>query len=123
MSIVRAADAPRFELNGAQFVVYAGPSHGSKEICTWRLTVPGGSQSIPHTLDRDEVFVVLSGAIRITPDGEVLTGGDSAVVPAGERIELGNPSDEPAEVQVALKAGVTAYHMDGSLFGTPPWAA
>jgi mannose-6-phosphate isomerase-like protein (cupin superfamily) len=123
MSIVRAADAPRFELNGAQFTVYAGPSHGSKEICTWKLTVPAGTRSMPHTIDRDEVFVVLSGAVRITPEGELLTSGDSAVVPAGERIELTNSAEGPAEIQVALKAGVTAYHLDGTVFGTPPWAA
>jgi mannose-6-phosphate isomerase-like protein (cupin superfamily) len=123
MSIVRAADAPRFELGGTRFTVHAGPSNGSKEICTWRISVPAGSQSMPHTLDRDEVFVVLSGTIRITPGGEALTGGDSAVVPAGGRIELGNPGDEPAEVQVAIQAGFSAYNADGSLFGTPPWAA
>ncbi|WP_432988394.1 cupin domain-containing protein [Dactylosporangium sp. CA-233914] len=123
MSIVRAATAPRFELGGTRFTVYAGPSHGSQEICTWRLSVPAGQQSMPHTIDRDEVFMVLSGAIHLEPGGEVLGPGDSAVVPAGEKIEIGNPGDEPAEVYVALKAGVTAYHLDGTRFGTPAWAA
>ena len=123
MSIVRAAAAPRFELGGTQFTVYAGPSHGSQEISTWRLTVPAGTQSMPHTIDRDELFVVLAGGISLTPGGPLLGPGDSAVVPAGEKIEIGNPTGEPAEVQVALRAGVTAYHMDGSVFGTPPWAA
>jgi mannose-6-phosphate isomerase-like protein (cupin superfamily) len=123
MSIVRAAEAPRFELGGTNFTVYAGPSNGSAEICTWRLGVPAGHQSIAHTIDRDEVFVVLAGRIHLAPGGEVLGPGDGAVVPAGEKIEIGNPGTEPAEVYVALKAGVTAYLMDGSVFGTPPWAA
>lgn len=123
MSIVRAAEAPRFEFGGTRFVVHAGPSNGSQEICSWRLTVPAGTQSMPHTIDRDELFVVLAGGIHLTPGGPVLGPGDSAVVPAGERIEIGNPTGEPAEVQVALRAGFTAYHADGSVFGTPPWAA
>src|SRR5262249_48282449 len=123
MSIVRAADAPRFELGGTRFTVYSGPSHGSHEICTWRLTVPAGTQSMPHTIDRDEVLMELSGGIHLTPGGEVLGPGDSAVVTAGEKIEIGNLTEEPAEVYVALQAGLTAYHMDGTVFGTPPWAA
>ncbi|MER7002054.1 cupin domain-containing protein [Dactylosporangium sp. NPDC000555] len=123
MSIVRAADAPRFELGDTKFTVYSGPSHGSQEICTWRLTVPAGTQSMPHTIDRDEVFMVLSGGIHLAPGGEVLGPGDAAVVPAGEKIEVGNPLNEPAEVYVALRAGMTAYHTDGTPVGTPPWAA
>lgn len=123
MSIVRAADAPRFELGGARFTVYAGPSNGTAEICAWRLTVPPGTRSVPHTIDRDEVFIVAAGGIHLTPGGEVLGPGDSAVVPAGEKIELGNPTAEPAEVYVALRAGLTAYHMDGTALATPPWAA
>jgi mannose-6-phosphate isomerase-like protein (cupin superfamily) len=123
MTITRAAEAPRFQLGDTTFTVFSGPSNGTDEICSWRLTVPAGQQSMPHTLDRDEVFVVLSGAIHLVPGGEVLAPGDSAVVKAGGRIEIGNPGDEPAEVHVALQAGFTAYHADGTVFGTPPWAA
>ena len=123
MSIVRAADAPRFELNGARFTVFAGPSNGSRQVCSWRLSVPAGLESMPHTIDRDEVFMVLSGQVRLSPDGELLGPGDSAVVPAGAPIAVGNPGTEPAEVYVALPAGFTAYQADGTPVATPPWAA
>jgi mannose-6-phosphate isomerase-like protein (cupin superfamily) len=123
MSIVRAADAPRFELNGTRFTVFSGPSNGSQQVCSWRLSVPAGSASMPHTIDRDEVFMVLSGQIRLGNDGDLLGPGDSAVVPAGDVIAVANPGAEPAEVYVALQAGFTAYQTDGTLFGTPPWAA
>ncbi|GAB3824379.1 cupin domain-containing protein [Dactylosporangium cerinum] len=123
MSIVRAADAPRFELDGSQFTVFAGPSNGSRQVCAWRLTVAAGHESMPHSIDRDEVFMVLSGQLRVTPGGEVLGAGDSVVVPAGEPIEVHNPGAGPAEVHVTVPAGFTAYRADGSVFGTPPWAA
>ncbi|MFB9176915.1 cupin domain-containing protein [Dactylosporangium sucinum] len=123
VSIVRAADAPRFEFGGARFTVFAGPSNGSAQQCVWRLTVPAGRDSTPHTIDRDEVFIVLSGQVRVTPDGDLLGPGDSAVVPAGAPIAVANPTGEPAEVYVALPAGFTAYGADGAVIGTPPWAA
>ncbi|GAA2590867.1 cupin domain-containing protein [Dactylosporangium fulvum] len=123
MSIVRAADAPRFELGDARFTVFAGPSNGSRQVCAWRLTVPAGLESNAHTVDRDEVFVVLSGQVRITPGGDLLGPGDSTVVPAGAPISVGNPGAEAAEVYVALQAGFTAYQSDGTSIGTPPWAA
>jgi len=123
MSIVRAADAPRFELDGSEFTVFAGPSHGSSQVCAWRLTVAAGHESMPHSIDRDEVFTVLSGQLRVTPDGEVLGAGDSVVVPAGAPIAAHNPGSGPAEVYVCVAAGFTAYRADGSVFGTPPWAA
>ncbi len=123
MSIVRAADAPRFELDGSRFTVFAGPSNGSAQVCAWRLTVAAGHESMPHSIDRDEVFMVLSGRLRVTPGGEVLGAGDSVVVPAGSPIAAHNPGDEPAEVYVTVPAGFTAYRADGTLFGTPPWAA
>jgi mannose-6-phosphate isomerase-like protein (cupin superfamily) len=123
MSIVRAADAPRFQLGDAEFTVFAGPSNGTREVCTWRLTVPAG-QTDPqqHTLDHDEVFMILSGSVRITPGGELLGPGDAAVVPAGEPIAVVNPGAEPAQVYVAIKPGFTAKTADGTEIGTPPWA-
>ena len=120
MSIVRAARAPRFELNGARFTVFAGPSNGSQQICAWRLTLPAGLESVAHSLDRDEVFTVLAGRARITPDGDVLEAGDSTVVPAGRPIAVANPGDQPAELYVSIQAGFTAQGPDGPI--TPPWA-
>ncbi|MFC9896665.1 cupin domain-containing protein [Nocardia sp. NPDC127579] len=120
MHLVKAADAPRFELPHAQFDGMAAPSRGSKQLCTWRLTVPGNLAVGPaHTLDRDEVFMLLSGRLEIS--GQLLEPGDALVVPAGDPIALGNPGDEPAVAHVAIPAGFTAEMPDGSRF-TPPWA-
>jgi mannose-6-phosphate isomerase-like protein (cupin superfamily) len=123
MRLIKASEAPRFELPGLEFAGFAAPSRGSAELCAWRLTVaPGTVGDAPHTLDRDEVFLVVSGAIRLAPGGEVVAAGDAAVVPAGEGIQLSNASAGPAEVIVAIRAGFTAKTADGQAIGTPPWA-
>jgi mannose-6-phosphate isomerase-like protein (cupin superfamily) len=123
-TILRAAQAPRFEIPGVTFVGMASPSRGSEQLCTWKIIVAAGHESdTPHTLDRDEVFMVLSGAVRLADGGEPLGRGDALVVPAGEKIQLSNPGADPAEVIVAIPAGFSASGADGTPFGTPPWAA
>jgi len=124
MHIITAPQAPTFELPGVQFTGLASPSRGCADVCTWRLTVAAGHDSDQsHTLDRDEVFMVISGAIRLAADGPLLGPGDAAVVPAGVPILLANPGPEPAEVHVAIAAGFTGMMADGTPVPTPPWAA
>lgn len=123
MTVIRAAEAPRFTLPGIEFTGLAAPSRGSGDLCTWRLTVEGAFVSPePHTLDRDEIFMVTAGAIKLTPTGDPIVAGDAAVVPAGSPIQLVNAGDTAAEVIVAIPAGFTAKAADGSVIGTPPWA-
>jgi mannose-6-phosphate isomerase-like protein (cupin superfamily) len=125
MSIIKtcAAEAPRFQLPGIEFTGLASPSRGSADVCTWRLTLePGLTSPEPHTLDRDEIFMVLRGTIRLSPDGEAVSAGDVAVVPAGRPIQVANVGDGEAQVVVAIVAGFTAAAADGSPIGTPPWA-
>jgi len=122
MSVIRGASAPRFELPGVEFTALAAPSRGSADICTWKLTVaPGRDPDQPHTLDQDEIFMVLSGAVRATPGGEVLGAGDAVVVPAGSPIQLVNTGAEPAQLHVAIRSGFTGTMADGTKV-TPPWA-
>lgn len=122
MPIIRAAEAPQFDLPGAQFTVSAAPSLGSAGLCTWRLRLAVGPRNDgPHTLDRDEVFMVLSGTVQLTPDGEKLSAGDSAVVPAGEPIQVRNLGETEAELYVAITAGFTGTMADGTTV-QPPWA-
>jgi mannose-6-phosphate isomerase-like protein (cupin superfamily) len=124
LTTIRATEAPRFELPGVGFTGLAAPSRRSADLCTWRLTVaPGHTSDQSHTVSRDEIFMVISGAILITPDAEPLGPGDATVVPAGERIQIVNPGTEPAEIHVAIPAGFTATMADGTPLGTPPWAA
>jgi len=122
-TLTRTSDQPRFSLPGLEFVGLASPSRGSDGLCTWRLSLEVGLASAEaHTLDRDEVFMVLRGAIRLGPDADIVHAGDVAIVPAGSPIQVANAGDEEAEVVVAIAAGFTASDADGGLIGTPPWA-
>lgn len=119
----RADEAPRFQLPGLEFTGLASPSRGSADLCTWRLTVePGMEATDPHFLDRDEVFMVVRGAIRLSPVAETVSAGDVAVVPSGSPIQLANAGDDEAEVIVAIPAGFVPTTADGSTIDTPPWA-
>jgi len=121
--LTRSTEQPRFSLPGLEFVGLASPSRGSDGLCTWRLTLePGLTSEEAHTLDRDEVFMVARGAIRLSPDADVVSAGDVAVVPSGHPIQVSNAGDGEAEVVVAIAAGFTAYGADGRVIGTPPWA-
>ncbi len=123
VNVIRGGEAPQIELPGVRFVGMAAPSRGSGQVCTWRIAVePGHESDQSHRLDRDEVFMVTSGQLRITPDGEVLRTGDAVAVPAGQPIAVANPGAEPAEAYVAIAAGFTATMADGTRVGTPPWA-
>jgi mannose-6-phosphate isomerase-like protein (cupin superfamily) len=122
MQIIRVADAPRFRLGGAEFTGLAAPSRGSAGLCTWRLAIdPGVRGDKPHTLDRDEVFMVLAGTVQVTPDGEKLDPGDAVVVLAGESIQLSNLGETTAELHVAITSGFTGTMADGTQV-QPPWA-
>jgi mannose-6-phosphate isomerase-like protein (cupin superfamily) len=123
MTIIHAHEAPRFELPGLVFTGLASPSRGSADLCTWRLDIePGFTSPDAHTIDRDEVFVVVSGAIRLAPDGAPIDAGGAAVVHAGTPIQVSNAGDGPAAVMVAIGAGFSATMDDGTVIGTPPWA-
>jgi mannose-6-phosphate isomerase-like protein (cupin superfamily) len=122
MQIIRANEAPRFELPGVEFTVMAAPSLGSAGLCAWRLSVDVGVRNDEaHTIDRDEVFMVLSGSVQVTADGEKLGPGDAVVVLAGEPIQLANLGETKAELYVAITAGFTGTMADGSTV-QPPWA-
>jgi mannose-6-phosphate isomerase-like protein (cupin superfamily) len=123
LHIITADSAPRFDLPGVEFTGYAAPSRGSDGLCAWQITVaPGLVSDQAHTLDHDEVFLVTSGSIRLSPDGQRLRAGDCAIVPAGGPIQLSNPGAEPATAHVLIRSGFTAMMADGSAVPTPPWA-
>ena len=122
MTTIHADEAPRFELPGLVFTGLASPSRGSSDLCTWRLSIePHFASPDAHTLDREEIFMVLSGSIALSPDGTAVGPGSASVVPAGTPIQVRTVGDGPAEVIVAIAAGFSATMQDGAEIGTPPW--
>ncbi|GAA2024106.1 cupin domain-containing protein [Catenulispora yoronensis] len=122
-SLSTLAGAQVFDLEGFTFRPLAVPSRGSAELAIWALDLAPGAQSQVHSMDREEVFVVVSGRIAATVDGEeVLAGpGDAIVVPAHAELRLGNASaEEAARATAATSVGMLATVGEATF--PPPWA-
>jgi mannose-6-phosphate isomerase-like protein (cupin superfamily) len=108
-----------------EFRGLTAPSRGAREICTWHLYVAPDRPSDPaHSLDHEEVFVLLEGRLAVGINGEctTLTPGDAIAVPAGAQLQITNPDGVIAHALVCIAAGFQGTMADGQVIGTPPWA-
>ncbi|MBD0838089.1 cupin domain-containing protein [Streptomyces sp. TRM68416] len=123
MPVVRASEAVTHEIHGARFVSYATPRTGSKELCAWRGEVPPGTKAPAHTVNREELLLVLVGSLRVTLDGRTddLAAGDLLIVNPGATLAVENPTDQTAITWVTTSVGLAADLADGTRI-TPPWA-
>ena len=124
MPIIRAEQAPHFDLDGFHFLGFTSPSRGATELCTWQLAVDPGAISEAHRINREEVFLPLEGSLSIIVDGEEIKvlPGDAYAVPAHSLFQVANLSNEAVRALVCLSAGFIATSADGREIGTPPWA-
>jgi mannose-6-phosphate isomerase-like protein (cupin superfamily) len=122
-TVIRLKEAPRFEIEGAQVIAYASPSRGSAAISTWRVSLPPRHASPLHTLEVDELFLVLAGAAEFHVAGETLRveAGDGITVPAGSEFRFASVGAVPFEAAVSVSAGIRARIGAGEPF-VPPWA-
>ena len=122
MPVIRAAQSVVHHMHGTSFTSYASPARGSRELCAWRIEIPGGTDGVPHHVSREEVLYVLDGILRVTLDGaaEDAGPGDVILVPVGARFGASNLATEPATAWVTTTAGFAGVLPDGSWF-TPPW--
>lgn len=123
MPVIPAPAAPTHVLHGARFTSLATPSRGSTDTSVWRVEIEPGTPATPHTLTREEVFVVLDGtaAVRIDGAAGVAGAGDAIVVPAGVPFELANGGASVLRLLCCLPVGGQAS-LDGQAPFTPPWA-
>lgn len=124
MPVLHADDAVVHELHGSVFTSYAAPARGSRELCAWRLEVPPGSRGVPHIISKEEILLVLSGALRVTLDGAATPAeavpGDAILVPAGAQLQVDNPGPAPATAWVTTSVGLEATVAGGATI-RPPW--
>ncbi|WP_199434274.1 cupin domain-containing protein [Qaidamihabitans albus] len=122
MTLATLAEAPRFETAGFVFRPLAVPSRGSAELAVWALEATAGAWSEPHTVDREEVFVLHEGRLVAEVGGveHELAAGDALIVAPHTPLRLGNPAAGPAWLTVCTSRG-----MRGTVHGRtidPPWA-
>ena len=124
MPIVKSSLAPLFEHPALSVRGLAAPSRGARETCVWHITLAPGTPGIPHSVDREEIFVALGGEAQIAIDGAppvALGAGDTAIVPAGRPFSLSNPGPEPFTALAVLPVGGQAS-LPGQEAFCPPWA-
>lgn len=123
MAVIPAPSSPTHELGGARFTSLATPSRGSVETSVWQVEIPPGTPATPHSLTREEVFVVLSGRadVRIGDETGQAGPGDAIVVPAGTTFELTTASAEPLRALCCLPVGGRGVLPDRPPF-VPEWA-
>jgi quercetin dioxygenase-like cupin family protein len=122
MPVIHAAQSVEHQMHGTSFTSYASPALGSRELCAWRIEIPGGTEGVPHHVSREEVLYMLSGTLRVTlgDEAEDAAPGDVVLVPAGARFGVSNVATEPATAWVTTTVGFAGVLPDGSWF-TPPW--
>jgi uncharacterized RmlC-like cupin family protein len=123
MALIRAATSPSFELPFLSVIGCAAPSRGAQETCVWRLSLAPGAPAVPHAVDREEIFVVLTGRALVQLGAEHfdVAAGDTLIVPPGQTFALANPHEETFVAMAVLPVGGQACMPDGAPF-VPPWA-
>ncbi len=124
MVLVKAADAPVFEVHGGVITGGAAPSRGASQTCMWRIDLAGGTTVPAHILDHHAVFHALSGVLLATVNDAVqhVEAGDTLIVQAGASLKIDVPADGRFQAVVALPAGTKARFAAGGEPFSPPWA-
>jgi len=122
MPVIKSSAAPTFELPQLSVLGLAAPSRGARETCVWQITLAPETPGTPHSIDREEIFVALTGTARVELGGEdhALAPGDALIVPAGQSFSLSNPGSEPFTALAMVPVGGRALLSGGEPF-SPPW--
>jgi len=123
MPVVTPVAAVRFDDHpGTNVIGLASPSRGSAELSAWRLRLEPGTASPAHSLDREEVFVILDGRLRLTCDGvvEEAQAGGALIAPVGAEFTISNPGPGPVDAVACAPSAIRATVGDQSF--APPWA-
>lgn len=122
MPVLNAPPEPTHDLPHARFTSLATPLRGTRETSIWRVRLEVGGEATRHSVTREEIFIVLSGAARVLWDdsSHEARPGDAIVVPANVPFALECAGTEAVELLCCLPVGGQA-RLGEQLF-TPPWA-
>ncbi|HEY8458639.1 MAG TPA: cupin domain-containing protein [Actinopolymorphaceae bacterium] len=101
----------------------AAPSQGSAEISTWRVELKADSATPVHIIDREQVWMPVSGEFEVEVEGETrqASRGQAVIIPAGAVRQV-KAVGGTAEALVAMVVGGKAM-MPGRADKMPlPWA-
>ena len=123
MAVITAPTGATHDIGTASFTSLATPSRGSRETSVWRVEIAPHTPATPHSLTREEIFVVLDGVAAVDIDGVATAAhpGDAIVVPAEVEFALANDGDVPLRLLCCMPVGGQGRMPGGEPF-TPPWA-
>jgi mannose-6-phosphate isomerase-like protein (cupin superfamily) len=124
MPVIVAPTGPTHELPGARFTALVTPSSaGATDTSVWLVELDPSESPAPHSLTREEVFVVLEGTAAVRIGEERTTAGPSSaiLVPAEVPFEIAPAGADLVRLLCCLPVGGRARLDDGTLL-TPPWA-
>jgi quercetin dioxygenase-like cupin family protein len=117
-------EAPRTtETPNATLGSFATPSLGSKELSTWRVSMAVDAKGPVHVIDREQVWVTLSGTVEFEADGstELVRTGQAVILSAGEVRQV-RVVDGPVEALVCMPVGGFATAPGSDEQHPLPWA-
>ena len=124
MSILRSDELQLIDTPGGNSSCgIATPSRGATELSVIRQRQRPGGNNPAHTHDREEVMIMLRGAVSLTLDGEprTLAAGDVAIIPPAVSHQIENHGDEAAEWLLAARSGLRFFHASGEE-AFPDWS-
>ena len=123
MPVLAGPPEATHDIGSTRFRSLATPTRGSRETAVWQVEIDPGAPATPHTLTREEVFVVLEGLASVEIDGVRATAraGDAIVVPPHTVFSIGNVGSRPLRLVWCMPVGGQGCLLGGEPF-TPPWA-
>jgi mannose-6-phosphate isomerase-like protein (cupin superfamily) len=122
MAVLTAPAGATHDIGTASFTSLATPTRGSRETSVWRVEIAAHTPATPHSLTREEVFVVLDGEASVEIGGvrAAAHAGDAIVVPAHVEFALANDGETPLRLLCCMPVGGQGI-MPGGVPFTPPW--
>ncbi len=113
----------RHETPNAVMYTYASRGLTGSELAVWRVEMQPGAAGPVHSVDVEQVLVVLRGELQLEVDGTttVLPEDGSGVLPAGAQRQLTNRSAGITVAIVCSRSGALASTADRTDV-TIPWA-
>lgn len=122
LTVLRHDAARDITADGFTFHPLAAPSTGTTDLAVWTADAGAGASSSVHSMDREELFLIVAGALTFHgPDGTVHAhAGEAVLVPARTQLRVTNEGREQATLIAITSAGMRVTI--GATTATPPWA-
>lgn len=116
MNLVRQDDIVVLETPGGNHSsTLVSRTRGATDICIYRQQQQPGGQNPPHYHDREEIFLLQSGVVRVTVDRQQseIHAGDVLIVPPNAVHFVATISVEPSEWLIIAREGLRFFRPDG----------